>query len=299
MNYGNRILATIAIVALFCSGQDSRASVNAEVVLSILIDGEINDASLEKLRAARASIKNVKIRSYGGSAYHGLLMAKIVEERQLTVTVRDYCISACAYIFFAAKEKILPGGAILGLHGTGTSFATADGLASISNANSALESAVTNAQTLEARYFAVHPGLLPLYQCSGEATKALGEEVYFILAEEGAKPIEVPASEAEDVLKQVSERSQKSGKDFTFTMERRSKRDAAIYFPTLSVLRNANVRGISIYQRPSSSEGLMRLARQWLGKSAELISESQMESCLKGAKSHLHPHFSLPRTALR
>jgi hypothetical protein len=64
------------------------------------------------------SLKKLRIRSQGGDVVAAMKIADQVFDRQLDVTVEDYCLSACAnYIFAAGKHKAISEGSIVGWHG--------------------------------------------------------------------------------------------------------------------------------------------------------------------------------------
>lgn len=57
-------------------------------------------------------------RSSGGDVEAGLMMAKAIRARRLSVVIRDYCYSSCVNYFVGAAESVfVERGALLMLHG--------------------------------------------------------------------------------------------------------------------------------------------------------------------------------------
>lgn len=77
-------------------------------------------AKVEQLLIADAgkSIRTMVIKSNGGEANAGIRFGELVRDWKLAVTVDGYCMSACAnYVAIAARELVVPDGALLGYHG--------------------------------------------------------------------------------------------------------------------------------------------------------------------------------------
>lgn len=86
-------------------------------------DGIIIDVSIAEverlLQTAKASpIRSMVIKSRGGTGDEGIRFGELVRDWKLAVTVDSYCMSACAnYVAIAARELVVPDGALLGYHG--------------------------------------------------------------------------------------------------------------------------------------------------------------------------------------
>lgn len=79
--------------------------------------GLINAGDAERFRQKLGpDTRRLIITSAGGVAEEMIDLARTVQARGLTVEVKDYCASACAFLFLAAKERVLPNDAFLALH---------------------------------------------------------------------------------------------------------------------------------------------------------------------------------------
>jgi hypothetical protein len=89
----------------------------------ILYDGRIEKESVQKFIAlfAQMPVKptTFTIRSMGGDGDAGLDLGEFVHAHGLSVRVWDYCHSSCAnFVFIAARNKVVPQGAIVAWHGS-------------------------------------------------------------------------------------------------------------------------------------------------------------------------------------
>ncbi|MEC5384558.1 hypothetical protein VVD49_02430 [Uliginosibacterium sp. H3] len=79
--------------------------------------GGFTPGDAQKLRQKLGpDTRRLIITSPGGVAEEFIDVAHIVQERGITVQVKDYCASACAFLFLAAKERVLPDDAFLAFH---------------------------------------------------------------------------------------------------------------------------------------------------------------------------------------
>jgi ATP-dependent protease ClpP protease subunit len=107
-----------------CNANSPKLSEQALIEYSdgeIKFDGPIDAAAANRFRAVSSAAprgSTLRIRSGGGSAAASFDIAEIVHEKKLNVTVFDYCMSGCAYIFIAGDKKNIENNSLLGFHNT-------------------------------------------------------------------------------------------------------------------------------------------------------------------------------------
>lgn len=62
------------------------------------------------------NVRRFKFTSNGGYAEYADKIADLAHRRQVKITAMDRCISACADIFLAARDRVISPGAIVGFH---------------------------------------------------------------------------------------------------------------------------------------------------------------------------------------
>lgn len=90
---------------------------------TLRIDGPISSgftAMVEETLEAHPSIQGVDIDSPGGWSYQGRAAARLIEARQLDVSVHGSCDSTCTGLFMAGKHRYMAVGSTLGLHRVST-----------------------------------------------------------------------------------------------------------------------------------------------------------------------------------
>jgi len=119
------------LLILFFSGCASPVSSNREGVdemriegSEIVIVGSVSLAQVEqiidRLTSTNTSINSIRVKSPGGDAEAGLILANFLldMDTELTLVVEDYCLSSCSnYLVPIAAQIHLLEGAILGWHG--------------------------------------------------------------------------------------------------------------------------------------------------------------------------------------
>lgn len=90
---------------------------------TLRFDGYIEEGEQERFRKVyNQNIKNLMVRSGGGSGIEGTKLGFELARADLTVVVDGPCLSSCAnYVFLAGKKKIIRGGCV-GFHGSGNAL---------------------------------------------------------------------------------------------------------------------------------------------------------------------------------
>ncbi len=73
-------------------------------------------AALEQALAAKPTVKVIQLDSGGGLFGEARAMAMLIEEKRLTTFTNGECMSACALMFMAGKERLLGSQGVLGFH---------------------------------------------------------------------------------------------------------------------------------------------------------------------------------------
>jgi hypothetical protein len=93
-----------------------RLETNSGTVLRLL--GDVREGDYGRLKSVlqNESVVGLEIRSDGGSLEEGVDIAGVVRDKSLIVYASGECDSACALIFFAAKERYMDRGSKIGVH---------------------------------------------------------------------------------------------------------------------------------------------------------------------------------------
>ena len=80
--------------------------------------GDVREGDYGRLKSALQNerVVGLQIRSDGGSLEEGVDIARVVRDKSLIVYASGECNSACALIFFAAKERYMDRGSKIGVH---------------------------------------------------------------------------------------------------------------------------------------------------------------------------------------
>jgi hypothetical protein len=88
----------------YCRGNAGQITVNEDKSI-FCFDGLVMPASDVSMLQALGPNGLFVVRSKGGNARDALRMSELLEEKQVTVVLYDYCISACAHFFFVASGR--------------------------------------------------------------------------------------------------------------------------------------------------------------------------------------------------
>lgn len=108
------------------AGEPSAAEKAASISvrgLEIVYNGYVNEASVkrfEEVLASNAAISatGLRVTSGGGDPEAGLDLAALIRGKKLSVTVEEFCVSACAnYLALAGQQLSVPSSAVLAFHG--------------------------------------------------------------------------------------------------------------------------------------------------------------------------------------
>lgn len=89
----------------------------------IIYNGYINEASVKRFKEVLASqaaisVAGLRVTSGGGDPEAGLDLAALIHGNKLSVTVEQYCVSACAnYLALAGRHLSVPSSGVLAFHG--------------------------------------------------------------------------------------------------------------------------------------------------------------------------------------
>jgi hypothetical protein len=109
-------LVLVALVQPASALQIRRVGTDLGVVLKLRGDVRGGDSRRLKAILQNGSIVGLQIRSTGGSLEGGLDIAQVVRDKGLAVYASKVCDSACAFIFFAAKERYVGRRCKIGVH---------------------------------------------------------------------------------------------------------------------------------------------------------------------------------------
>jgi hypothetical protein len=114
-----RLVAFFVLIALpqpASAFQIKRVGTDSGTVLRLR--GEVKNGDYGRLKSIlqNGSVVGLEIRSNGGSFEEGFDIAGLVRDKGLIVYASKECDSACALIFFAAKERYINRGSKIGVH---------------------------------------------------------------------------------------------------------------------------------------------------------------------------------------
>ncbi len=96
---------------------------SAPMVNPVVIDGTIDRKLADRLIPQISDGTIIDIRSYGGEADSSIDLADRISQHNVTVRVREYCLSACAELIVpAAKTIIMIGEPLIGFHGNAMTY---------------------------------------------------------------------------------------------------------------------------------------------------------------------------------
>ena len=109
-----------AIQRYFAAQQDkARLSLNASTG-TVYLEGLISKATVRALTGALeqpSRPRQLVINSFGGEARAGMAMADLLRKHQVEMTVRGFCMSACATYLLPVARQVRLDDAVIGLHG--------------------------------------------------------------------------------------------------------------------------------------------------------------------------------------
>src|SRR5258706_699027 len=103
------LLVLVTLVQPAVAFQIRRVGTDSGVILRLRGDVRVGDYRRLNTILQSRPVVGLEIRSGGGSFEDGLDIARVVREKGLVVYAAKECDSACAFIFFAAKERYRPG----------------------------------------------------------------------------------------------------------------------------------------------------------------------------------------------
>src|SRR5947209_1302280 len=103
--------------------------VRTELGIVLRLHGNVRAGDFRRLKTALedASLVGLEIKSGGGSLEEGLDIARAVRDKALVVYASRECDSACALIFFAAKERYIGPRCKIGVHSVSNEHGKEDG----------------------------------------------------------------------------------------------------------------------------------------------------------------------------
>jgi hypothetical protein len=116
-----RFARTIWHCAAFAS-VTTLSACDGRPALDVNYSGTLNERAVDDIVALFSDdTRRLVITSAGGEILSAIRLGRAVRERNMTVVVRGYCLSACAHFVFApAKSKLIEPDALVGFHGTAT-----------------------------------------------------------------------------------------------------------------------------------------------------------------------------------
>ena len=114
-----KLAAFLALIALLRPAGAFRVTrVVCDSGTVLRLRGDVRDGDYGRLKSIlqNGSVVGLEIRSDGGSLEDGVDIARIVRDKGLIVYASRECNSACALIFFAAKERYMCRGCKIGVH---------------------------------------------------------------------------------------------------------------------------------------------------------------------------------------
>src|SRR5258708_12225079 len=110
------LLVLVALVQPGVAFQIRRVGTDSGVILRLRGDVRLGDYRGLNTILQNRPVVGLEIRSGGGSFEDGLDIARVVREKGLVVYAAKECDSACAFIFFAAKERYIGPACKIGAH---------------------------------------------------------------------------------------------------------------------------------------------------------------------------------------
>src|SRR5215218_6355802 len=107
--------------------QIERVRTDLGIVLKLRGDFRVGDFRRLETFLQDASLVGLEIKSGGGSLEEGLDIARVVRDKALVVYASKECDSACALIFFAAKERYIGRRCKIGVHSVSNHRGKEDG----------------------------------------------------------------------------------------------------------------------------------------------------------------------------
>jgi hypothetical protein len=103
--------------------------VRTDLGIVLRLRGEVRTGDFRRLETVLqdASLVGLEIKSGGGSLGEGLDIARVVRDKALVVYASKECDSACALIFFAAKERYIGRRCKIGVHSVSNQRGKEDG----------------------------------------------------------------------------------------------------------------------------------------------------------------------------
>ena len=117
----------LALVQPASAFKIKRVSTDSAVVLILRGAVSVGDYHRLKKLLEDGSVVGLEIRSGGGSLEEGLDIARVVRDKALVVYASRECDSACALIFFAAKERYIGPRCKIGVHSVSNEHGKEDG----------------------------------------------------------------------------------------------------------------------------------------------------------------------------
>ena len=121
------LLVLVTLVQPAVAFQIRRVGTDSGVILRLRGDVRVGDYRRLNTILQNRPVVGLEIRSGGGSFEEGLDIARVVREKGLVVYAAKECDSACAFIFFAAKEQYIGPGCKIGVHSISNDRGKEDG----------------------------------------------------------------------------------------------------------------------------------------------------------------------------
>lgn len=88
---------------------------------TLYLEGTLSKATVRALTGAlerKPSPRQLVVNSFGGDARAGMAIAELLRKQQMGLTVRGFCMSACATYLLPAAREVQLDDAVIGLHGS-------------------------------------------------------------------------------------------------------------------------------------------------------------------------------------
>ncbi|NYE60004.1 hypothetical protein FHW58_001156 [Duganella sp. 1224] len=236
----------------------------------LVFDGAITPAAYEAINATiDDGVDLMLVRSIGGDAASGLAIGKKLRDRNITVVVNEYCLSACAnYIFIGPSRKSLNPGAVLGFHG-GLTGSPAPTMAAEDYPLVSQEDLITLRKQMARLYdeetaFYARIGFDPaLLRKSFDLTRLDATNQYIALTA-GESTTFYSFAQADEARRRIAALAAEHA-SYTYRVENSRTSATRFYFPSLATLRNAGVTGVQNYPYPADVRQL-RTVEQDVGR---------------------------------
>ncbi len=111
-------LQSIVLAAILFGSCSAQAASEGD---TLKIEGRINPDLLLHIENLPNSIRKIEITSQGGDTLTAISIGQIIRERNYELTVKKYCLSACAqWLMPSTKSLIVEAGAVVAFHQTST-----------------------------------------------------------------------------------------------------------------------------------------------------------------------------------